>query len=218
MKNTYKYIIFDLDGTLMNSAPGITKSAQYALKKFNIDVEDETTLTFFIGPPLVYSFQKFYGFSEEDAIKGRDYYREYYKDKGIFDESPYDGIVELLDNLKKNGFKLYVATYKPQYFAELILKHFNLDVYFDKICGVQMHGLDDSKSDLINSIIAENKEANLNEFIMFGDRENDILAAKTSKIASIGVSYGFGSVEELQNAGADYIISSPQAIFEMLTK
>ena len=135
-----KYILFDLDGTLTDSMEGITKSVQYALRKFNIKVNDLNDLCKFIGPPLNESFMEFYNFSEEDAAKGVDFYREYFAEKGIFENKPYENIDKLLKKLKAAGKILILATSKPEPYALRIMDHFNLSQYFDFIAGSTLNG------------------------------------------------------------------------------
>ena len=134
-KLKYKYILFDLDGTLTDPKEGITKSVQYALKKYVILIENLDLLENFIGPPLKDSFMEYYNFSEDQASQAIEYYREYFKEKGIFQNKVYEHMEELLSKLKKLGLILIVATSKPTVFAEEILRHFNLDVYFELIIG-----------------------------------------------------------------------------------
>ncbi|MDF2686188.1 MAG: hypothetical protein K0S55_1369, partial [Clostridia bacterium] len=126
----YNYILFDLDGTIIDSAIGITNSVMYALKKYNIEITDRTELYKFIGPPLWDSFKAYNGFSKEEALKAVEYFREYYLNKGIFENYVYEGFEDLLKLLLHNGKKLIVATSKAEVFAKQILKHFNLEKYF----------------------------------------------------------------------------------------
>ena len=142
-----KYILFDLDGTLTDSMEGITKSVQYALKKFNIEVNDLNNLCKFIGPPLNESFMEFYNFSEEDAAKGVNFYREYFANNGIFENKPYENIDKLLKQLKAAGKILILATSKPEPYALRIMDHFSLSQYFDFIAGSTLNGSRSKKSD-----------------------------------------------------------------------
>ena len=144
-----KYIFFDLDGTLTDPGIGITNSVMYALNKFGIDVADRTSLYNFIGPPLLYSFQTFYGFSEADSAKAVQYYREYFRVTGLYENEVYAGIPELLTELKSRGYKLVLATSKPEEFAVEILKHFNLYDYFDFAAGATMDSTRSKKADVI---------------------------------------------------------------------
>ena len=203
-----KYILFDLDGTLTDSMEGITKSVQYALKKFNIKVNDLNDLCKFIGSPLNESFMEFYNFSEEDAAKGVDFYREYFVEKGIFENKPYENIDKLLKKLKAAGKILIWATSKPEPYALRIMDHFNLSQYFDFIAGSTLNGSRSKKSDVISFVLKENNIKDLKKVLMIGDRKHDILGAKANNIQSIGVLYGYGDYDELLGAGADFIIKN----------
>ena len=149
MSNNYKYILFDLDGTLTDSSGGITKSVQYALKHFNISVEDLNELRKFIGPPLSDSFKEFYNFNDEMANIGMIKYREYYADKGIYDNKLYNGIIELLQTLKENNKEIILATSKPEVYAKKILKYFKIDKYFTFIAGADFEETRVKKGDVI---------------------------------------------------------------------
>ena len=138
MKKDYKYIIFDLDGTLTDSAPGITNSVAYALKHWNIEIEDKSTLNCFVGPPLVWSFMTYFGFSEEQALLAVEEYRVYYRDRGIFENIVYPGVPEMLEEVRARDKKVILATSKPEHFAKQILDHFDLAKYFDLAAGATM--------------------------------------------------------------------------------
>ena len=145
----YQTILFDLDGTLTNPALGITNSLAYALEKFNIEVTDKKKLYRFIGPPLQDSFENFYHFSKEDSLKAVDFYRDYFRHKGFYENEVYQGIPDLLERLKAQGKKLLVATSKPEEFARQILKHFEFFNYFDLVAGASMDGSRRLKGDVI---------------------------------------------------------------------
>ena len=145
-----KTVLFDLDGTLTDPGEGITKSVQYALKKFGVEVADRTALYPFIGPPLDASFQKYYGFSPEKAQKAIEYYREYFKPTGIFENVVYDGVPEMLDSLKNAGLALAIATSKPEPFAVQIAEHFGLSKYFCHIVGSNLDGTRVKKAEVIH--------------------------------------------------------------------
>ncbi len=211
-----KYILFDLDGTVTNSMEGITKSVQYALRKYGIEVSDLNELRKFIGPPLKDSFMEFYNFTEEDAEKGITYYREYFTDKGIFENYPYEGIDKLLDSLKSAGKKIILATSKPEVFSKRILDHFDLTKYFDYIAGSTLDGSRSSKGDVIRYALKESNITDLDSTIMIGDRLHDIEGAKACKIESIGVLYGFGDRKELTDAGADFIVNDINELEKLL--
>jgi len=212
----YTTILFDLDGTLTDSQYGIINSLVYALKKFDIEVDDREQLKKFLGPPLHESFAEFYGFSEEKALMGVDYYREYFAHKGIFENELYDGVDELLDKIKASGRKIVLATSKPEEYAVRILEHFNIAKYFDVMAGATMDGARSKKADVIEYALKKANVQNFDEVLMIGDRKNDILGSKKFGIDSVGVLYGYGSLEELNDAGATYIAETVQDILEYM--
>lgn len=213
-----KYILFDLDGTLTDPMIGITSSVQYALKHFNIMVEDLNSLCKFIGPPLKESFMEYYNFNNNDAEMAVAEYRKYFSDIGIFQNFIYDDISELLKILKDNNKILILATSKPTVFAEKILIHFNLEKYFDCIVGSNLDGTRSKKVEVINYVLEQNNIINLNDAIMIGDRKYDILGATEAGIESIGVLYGYGDYEELYSSGANYIAKDVKQLLSILTK
>lgn len=212
----YKYILFDLDGTLTEPAEGITNSIKYALEKCGISGVTTEELLKFIGPPLRDTFMEFYDFSEEDAEKAVAYYREYFSGKGIFENRVYDGIPELLDKLKQKGKKLLVATSKPEKFTNQILEHFDLAKYFEFVAGATMDNSRNKKADIIRYALEHIQEKDYDRVIMVGDRHYDIDGAIANHIDSVGVLYGYGTKEELTKAGATYIVSSVKEL-EKLT-
>jgi len=208
----YKYVLFDLDGTLTNPEIGITNCVMYALGKFGIKVEDRKTLHPFIGPPLMYSFQEFYGLSEADSELAVKYYRERFSVKGLYENEVYEGIVELLETLKTNGKTLVLATSKPEEYTIQILKHFHLYDYFDYIAGATMDGSRGEKADVIRYALEISGITNRFDAVMVGDRNYDVLGAKENGIDSVGVLYGFGDYSELVDAGANYIAETVEDI------
>lgn len=211
-----KYIFFDLDGTLTDSAEGITNSVAYVLNHYGISVEDKSRLNVFVGPPLVESFMKYYGFDQERAKKSVGIYREYFEEKGMFENAVYPGIPELLDGLKKDGYKLYVATSKPEVYSKQILEHFGLTQYFEMIGGADMEETRVHKGDVIRYVMESCGLTDPSEIVMVGDRENDMNGAKQNHMDSVGVLYGYGSREELENAGACYIAASVEELGKVL--
>jgi phosphoglycolate phosphatase len=208
-------ILFDLDGTLTDPKVGITKSVQYSLKKFDIEVCDLDELDKFIGPPLKDSYMKFYGFTEDKATQAIDYFREYFPEKGIFENTLYPGIPELLSSLKQQGLTLAVATSKPTLFAEKIISHFKLDPYFDGIYGSNLDNTRTNKGEIIAfALDALGKKEN--KALMVGDRMHDIVGAKTNSLPSIGVLYGYGNREELEKAQADSIVATVEELSKEL--
>ncbi|MCI8634464.1 MAG: HAD family hydrolase [Eubacterium sp.] len=202
----YEVVLFDLDGTLTDPGVGITNSVAYALDKYGIQTKSRAELYKFIGPPLHESFEVFYGFSKEQAMEAVAYYREYYRDRGIFENVLYEGMEELLINLKRSGKKLLVATSKPEQFARMILEHFELSKYFDYVAGANMDGTRTRKDEVISYALMAGNVTDLPKAVMVGDREYDILGAKKVGLDSIGVLYGYGSLGELKEAGADFIV------------
>ena len=154
-KRHYEYFFFDLDGTLTDPGLGITNSVMHALKKYGIEVTDRAELYPFIGPPLIDSFMKYYGFSHEEAVKSVAYYREYFRDRGIFENTMYDGIPEVLGTLKAMGKKIVLCTSKPDEFAVSILDYFDLYLYFDFIAAATMNEERTRKVEVINYAIEE---------------------------------------------------------------
>lgn len=209
-------VLFDLDGTLTDPAIGITNSIIHSLKKFGISVNDRKELYFFIGPPLVDSFMKYCGFSKEKAQTAVEYYREYFKDKGLFENTVYSGIPELLKSLNQSGVKIVLATSKPQVFAEKILKYFDLYKYFDLIVGATLDGTLGEKSDIIAKALNELNTTNLTNIAMVGDRKFDIEGAIQNNITPIGVLFGYGSKEELESAGAKLIANNVDELKNLL--
>lgn len=216
MKNDFKYILFDLDGTITDSGEGITKSVQYALKNFDILVDNLEELYKFIGPPLKESFKEYYKFDEEKANLALIKYREYYADKGIYENNLYDGIIELLDKLKENGKTIILATSKPEVYAKQILKYFKIDKYFTFVAGSDFEETRVRKGDVIKYALEGAKISDLSKVIMVGDREHDIIGAKENNIKSIGVLYGFGNVIELTQARAEYIAKNTNELLDIL--
>ena len=212
----YNWILFDLDGTLTDPCEGITNSIAYALKKYDIEVNYKKELYKFIGPPLKDSFMKYYGFCETEADRAIAFYREYFRDKGIFENRVYDGVVDMLENLYSNGKKIVLATSKPEEFAVRILEHFDLKKFFSVIAGASMDSSRSKKGDVIAYALSMCEDVAKEAAVMIGDREHDIIGAKENSLKSIGVLYGYGSEEELKTAGADYIVQTPADILKII--
>ncbi len=211
-------ILFDLDGTLTDPAIGITNSVTYALKKLGITPPERSELYKFIGPPLAYSFEKYYSLSKEESFKAVDYYREYFAPTGIFENAVYDGTIDMLNSLKGAGKKLILATSKPLVFADKILEHFELDKYFDITVGSNLDGTLTDKGEVIALALQKSGVTNLKKVAMVGDRKHDIIGAVKNNITPIGVTFGYGSYEELLSAGATHIVTSTRELYEFLNK
>ncbi len=201
----WRYLLFDLDGTLTDPMLGITRSVQYALHRFGIEVDDLHTLCRFIGPPLKESFRDFYGMDDEQAAQAVAYTREYFAPRGIFENSLYEGIPELLTELQGAGGVLAMATSKPEPFARQIAEHFHLADRFTLIGGATMDGTRTAKRDVVRYVLDTPGVEEPSAAVMIGDRRYDIEGAAAEGIASIGVLWGYGSREELTGAGAGQI-------------
>ena len=199
--------LFDLDGTLTDPGEGITNSVMYSLRRFGIEIEekDRAKLYPFIGPPLYRSYMKYYGFSRADAEKAVSVYREYFSDKGLFENELYPGCAEMLAALSEHG-RVFLATSKPAVFARKILSHFDLARYFTFVAGSELDGRRIDKAEVIGYVLSNGGAIRENS-VMTGDRSHDILGAKAAGIPSVGVLYGYGNEKELRDAGADFIVS-----------
>ncbi len=201
MLKKYKIAIFDMDGTVIDSSPGVTASLTYALSKFGIEIKDKTELYKCIGPTLQYSFKNFFGLNETEIEEAIGYYDEYYEKQGVHDLFVYDGIPELIKNLKNAGLKIMLATSKQEHYARDILIEQGIYSLFDVIAGADKSVGRDEKTDII--IYALNSlNASAAESVMIGDRKYDVIGAKDVGCDCIGVLFGFGSKDELLNEGA----------------
>jgi phosphoglycolate phosphatase len=204
----YNPILFDLDGTLTDPKLGITRSVAYALRHFGIEVADCDSLVNFIGPPLRDSFRQFYGFSDEQAETAVAKYREYFSETGIFENTPYDGMPELLQKLKGAGRTLAIATSKPWVYAEKIAERFGFAEYFDFIAGAELDGARSEKSELISYALERLGVSDKRGAVMIGDREFDMRGAAQLGIDGIGILWGYGTRDELLAAGATRVTGS----------
>ena len=211
-----KYILMDLDGTITDPMQSITSSAAYALAKFGISVEDLSTLQCFIGPPLTVSFQQYFGFDEKQALDGLRYYREHYSVNGLDGNIPYDGIAELLAELKKSDKTVILATSKPIEYAEEILRRNDLIGFFDFVSGNDLHESRPTKQQVIEYIIEQYSDISSENTIMVGDRMYDVEGAHEYGLKCAAVLYGYGSREDLEECGADYILSDVAELRELL--
>ena len=215
----YKYLFFDLDGTLTQSEFGIINSIIYALGQMGIEVDDPESVKRFIGPPLIKAFKDFYQMNDEDASKAAVIYRERYSGGEMYNAPLYPGIAEVVKTLYDKGFKLYVVTSKPTVYAEKIVEHFDILQYFENVIGPQLGDKSYSKDELVATAIKEaagDGEINPADYVMIGDRFYDIDGANANGIDSIGVLYGYGKREELEEAGATLIAETTEDILKVL--
>jgi phosphoglycolate phosphatase len=207
-------IIFDLDGTLTDPQPGITRSIQFALEKLGRPVPAVDDLLWCIGPPLLGSLKKILAADAHKAETALSIYRERYNTVGKFENKVYPGIPGTLTALNRQGFNLFVATSKPYVFANDILAHFDLLRFFKRVYGCELDGTLADKGELI-AYILKREELIANNTMMVGDRSHDILGARKHGVYSLGVTYGYGTKEELVESGADCIVDSPREIMEI---
>lgn len=218
----YNYILFDLDGTLTDPKLGITSSVQYALRTLGIEEPSLDKLEPFIGPPLADSFREFYGLDEEQTATAVARYRERFNDQGIYENEIYPGTAQMLASLKASGKKLAIASSKPTLYVERILDYFDIRTYFDYIVGSNMDGTRGRKEEVVEEALRQmlpsgmlpaEKKASV---AMVGDRRFDIEGAKEHGITSVGVSFGYAPEGELEQAGADFIVDTVDALAELL--
>ena len=215
MKN-YQYILFDLDGTLTNSQLGITTCVAYALESFGIHTENPEELRKFIGPPLKESFVKYYNMTDGEGDRAVEKYRERFATVGLYENEVYAGIPELLQKLKAQGKTLLVATSKPTVYSDKILEHFGLKEYFSYIAGSELDGTRVNKAEVIQYALEQMKITVSEQIVMIGDKEHDMIGAGICGVDSIGVLYGFGEREELENHGATYIAETVSDLEKIL--
>ncbi len=211
-----KYVLFDLDGTLTDPSEGITNSIIYAAHKLGIEINDRSELFDFIGPPLIPMFKKCFGLNDEEAKAALTYYREYFAQKGVYENKIYDGIEELLLKLTGQGTIVLLATSKPEEFALQILEHFGIAKYFSAVCGNTLTEARPTKSEVIAYVISLFPEICRENALMVGDRHHDVDGATENGLDTIGVLYGYGSREEL--SGAKYITDNVNSLYEIITK
>ena len=212
----YKTILFDLDGTLTDSAPGILNSVRYGCRKLGLPVPDDATLRRFLGPPLIDSFRNLCGLSAADADRAVAAFREYFPTKGIFENEVYPGIPAMLADLHARGCQLVLATSKPEEYARRIMAHFDLEPYFTAICGATLDETRTDKAEVIAYALATAGITDKAGVVMVGDREHDVLGAKKNGLPCIGAVYGYGTAEELTAAGAAVLAETVEELHKLL--
>lgn len=208
---SYRVAVFDIDGTLSNPGNALTESARIALEKMGIEETNEAHLRRFVGPPLEHSFKEYYGFSDEQALEAVGHYRHNMQENGVQLTTVYDGIRELLESLKSSGVTLAVATSKVDYIASKVLQTTGLADFFDYV-GAETPGQAVKKEVTLAKVLDSIGVTRKTDVVMIGDRRHDIEAARAAGIDSIGVLWGYGTREELDNEGATHIVSSPREI------
>ena len=205
-----KQILFDLDGTLTDSGEGIMHCAELTLEHYHLPVPDRMEMRSIVGPPLKDSFLR-YGIARDELDNAVEFYRKHYVAVGQFENFPYPGIRELLARLKADGNKLFVATSKPEIMAQNILRHFELDGYFDIICGAVSDHNRSTKEQVIEHLLSllESKDS----LVMVGDTIYDVKGAAYHDIPCVAVTWGYGVVEDMKNAGAT-IVSTIDELYE----
>ena len=211
----YTHIIFDLDGTLTDSKTGILNSLRFALSRFGIDEADTAALVAFIGPPLHDSFRERYGFSDDDARRAVAHYREYFAEKGIYENELYPGVDAMLDDLTARGAAMMIATTKPGVFAGKITEHFNIRRHFLTVRGSNLDGTMMDKAELIRSLVEEHSLGRRGT-VMVGDRKHDIVGARANGLDSVAVGYGYGSRGELAEAGPTHFCATVEELASFL--
>lgn len=215
MTKKYQYFLMDLDGTISDSQEGITKAVAYALKSYGIMEDDLNKFCKFIGPPLTDSFQRFYGFTEEQSKEAVLKFREYYTDIGIYENYLYDGIENLLKSITAAGGIVILATSKTETVAKKVLEIFHIQDYFYFVAGSNMDMTRYKKGEVIKYIL-ESMNIVAKDAVMIGDREHDVIGANEHDMDSIGVLYGFGNKEELTGAGATYLSETVDSLTNLL--
>ena len=216
--SNYQYCFWDLDGTLTDSAPGITHSVRYAMEQMGKPVPPEKDLTCFIGPPLLYSFENYLGLSPADSQHAVDLYRVCYRAGAMLECNVYDGVRETLEELNRRGIVCVLATCKPHEFANNIIKHFDLAKYFAYVSGPEMDGTRNEKHEVIAYALQNLNISSPDAVLMVGDRRDDVVGAKKCNMACVGVAWGFGTKEELDNAGATEVVQKPQELLKFFKK
>ncbi|HKL34535.1 MAG TPA: HAD hydrolase-like protein [Tangfeifania sp.] len=211
----FSHIIFDLDGTLTDNTRGIENSVRYALKKMQVDNFDGVVPEQFIGPPLQWSFRNIYGMNERNTELAVEYFREYYSVNGKFENDPYPGIFEMLEELHFAGKKMYLATSKLEKFALEISAHFGFDKYISDLKGADYKGKN-TKITIISDLLNEAQISPSKSIVMIGDTLFDIKGGQQNGLSTIAVTYGFGEKDDLEKAGPDYLVESVEELYELL--
>lgn len=212
----FTHILFDLDGTLTDPRLGIGNSLKYALRQMHIDGYSDEILEKFVGPPLQHGFKTLFGLNERHTNLAVEHFRTYFGTKGMYENEPYQGIKELLEELHLSGKRVYVVTSKLEKFAKIIVQHFGFDKYIDDLQGAEATGEHSGKGQLITELLERNRIPKSSSVVMIGDTHYDLVGAKENNISSIAVTYGFGSLETLTDNNPDYLAESVEELAELL--
>lgn len=212
----FNHAFFDLDGTLTDPKEGILNAFHYTISKLGLENKTDGFLETLIGPPLFNSFKEHFGFNDDNVIDAINCFREFYSQKGIFQNKIYPGIEDLLAKLTLNNISLYIATSKPYDYASQIIEHFGLNKYFKDIAGSLMDGSRVEKHEIIAYQIQKHNLQNHKDIIMIGDRKHDILGSHYHSIPCISVLWGYGSNLEFQENHSDYIVDNPAQILKII--
>lgn len=214
--SSFNHILFDLDGTLTNPRLGIGNSLKYALRQMQIDGYSAEILERFVGPPLQDGFKNLFGLDERNTSLAVEHFRTYFGEKGLYENIPYPGIMELLEELHLSGKRIFVVTSKLEKYAKMIIRHFEFDRYVDDLIGAKATGEHSGKGQLIAELMNRVKIPASPAVVMIGDTHYDMIGAKENQISSIAVSYGFGTRETLSACNPEYMVDSVDELAELL--
>jgi phosphoglycolate phosphatase len=212
----FTHIIFDLDGTLTDNTLGIGNSLKYALQQMQIDDYSEEILEQFIGPPLQWGFENLFGMNERNTELAVGYFREYYANKGLLENVPYPGIIEMLEELNDTGTKMYIATAKYEKFAQKIIEYFEFDKYIIQLNGADYGGRKATKTAIIANLLESQQLVPTKHIVMVGDTVYDMEGGKENGLSTIAVNYGFGKMPDLKKTEPDYFAENVEELYEIL--
>jgi phosphoglycolate phosphatase len=214
MTDNFDTLLFDLDGTLTDSTEGIVRCLEYALERMGFDIPEDKNK--FLGPPLYRSFAEFCGMNEGQVNEAVRIFRERYSTVGLFENRVYEGVPEMLKRLRDGGKRIMVATSKPEVYAVRIFDRFGLSQFFEIVGGANINGTRNDKDEVIEYVLEKAGISDRSSVLMIGDRRQDVLGAHKTGLKCMGILWGFGSIEELTEAGADFIAETPEKAADML--
>ena len=214
MTDNFDTLLFDLDGTLTDSTEGIVRCLEYALERMGCDIPEDKNK--FLGPPLYTSFAEFCGMNEEQVNEAVRIFRERYSTVGLFENRVYEGVPEMLKRLRDGGKRIMVATSKPEVYAVRIFDRFGLSQFFEIVGGANINGTRNDKDEVIKYVLEKAGISDRSSVLMIGDRRQDVIGAHKTGLKCMGILWGFGSIEELTEAGADFIAETPIKAADML--